>query len=240
MSTADFSILIPVYNEEECLIPNIGKLLLFLQSHGLNGEVILGSNGSTDATLCAGELLQEVYPQRIRFFHLEERGVVGEVYKNAVRVASSPLLITMDMDLSVELEFIPMAIGLLDRYDLVVGSKQSGSQERSVWRRFGSGLFIFCAQVMLNLGYDDYSLGAKAYRIEKIKPFVNNISKDTNYVLDLISRSSRAGLAITVLPVGCQDFRRSRFNLVREAFVRFSHLFRLWLRQNLDGQNPHL
>ena len=234
MPSPDFSILIPVYNEEKCLVPNLLKLLVFLRDRGLNAEIILGSNGSTDSTVYLGRLLQEADPERIRFFHLKKRGAVGDVFRQTIRMARSPLLISLDMDLSVDLDFIPRAVGLLDRYDIVVGSKQAGSQKRSTLRKFGSGLFVLCAQALLNLKYDDYSLGAKAYRIGKTACLANGISRDTNYVLDLICRGSRAGLPMTVLPVGCRDFRKSRFNLVTEAFVRFSHLFGLWLRQLME------
>ena len=90
-------------------------------------------------------------------------------------------------------------------------------------------MFIFFAQAALDLPYDDYSLGAKAYRIEKVRPLARGISEDTNYVLEIILRSRRSGLPIAVLPVSCRDGRKSRFNLPREAITRFSHLFRTWL-----------
>ncbi len=232
----DLSILIPLYNEEACLIPNLRRLIFFLRDCGLDGEIILGSNGSTDATIFIGNMLSEIDPARIRFFHMEERGVVGAVFKRASAMASSPALISMDMDLSVELEFIPKALALLERRDLVIGSKQSGSQHRSTWRRMGSAAFILCAQKLLGLPYDDYSLGAKAYRLDRVKPWTARLSDDTNYVLELIFECRRAGLSIAVLPVLCDDWRSSRFRLLKEALVRFTHLFRLCLKQLKTGR----
>ncbi|ABK19751.1 glycosyltransferase family 2 protein [Syntrophobacter fumaroxidans] len=230
MTTYDFTVLIPVYNEEECLVPNVAKLLRFFRDRALRGEIILGSNGSTDATVFLGNLLGQAKPLPIRFFHLERRGTVGVVYRKALDLAASPFLISLDMDLSVDLEFVPRALDLLRQHDLVVGSKRSGSQRRSAWRRLGSHLFILCAQLLLNLPYDDYSLGAKAYRIDKVRPLAENISEDTNYVLEILCASRRAGLSTVVLPVACRDYRRSRFNLLKEAVVRFSHLFGTWFR----------
>ncbi|MEN6440812.1 MAG: glycosyltransferase family 2 protein [Syntrophobacter sp.] len=229
MNPPDFTVLIPVYNEEECLIPNVGRLLRFFRERGLNGEIMLGSNGSTDATLTIGGLFN-ASPLPVRFFHLERRRAVGEVFRTALHAAASPLLISMDMDLPVDLEFITEALHLLQRHDLIVGSKQSGLQQRSAWRRLGSGLFILFAQTALSLPYDDYSLGAKAYRISSVKPLSEGLSFDTNYVLEIIHASRRAGLSIAVLPVACWDYRKSRFNLVQEALTRFSHLFRTWIR----------
>lgn len=229
MPAPDFSILIPLYNEQESLIRNIGRLLRFLESQGLNAEILLGSNGSTDATAPIGRMLQEAFPGKIRFFQIDGRALVGEVFVRAAEMASSPILISIDADLPIDLEFIPGALKLLGENDIVVGSKLSGSQERSFHRILASRFYIACARVLLGLPYDDYSIGAKAYIIEPVRPLLGEIANDTNYVLDLLLAARRRGLSITVLSVACSDLRSSRFRLFREGLVRFSHLFRVWV-----------
>jgi cellulose synthase/poly-beta-1,6-N-acetylglucosamine synthase-like glycosyltransferase len=223
------SIVIPLYNEQDTLIPSLRKLLLFLQDEGLDAEIILGSNGSTDATVKIGRMVEAIRPGRISFFHINSRGAVGQVFKMAVALVSAPVLISMDIDLSVDLEFITRAWGLLRTNDLVVGSKKSGTQSRSTARLLGSKLFILCAKVLLRLPYDDYSIGAKAYKLSSVRPLLLGMSQDTNYVLDLLCRAQVAGLKIEVLPIACADWRKSRFRLLREALTRFLYLFRLWI-----------
>ena len=225
------SLVIPVYNEQDTLIPNLRKLLFFFRDKGIDAEIIIGSNGSTDATVEIGRMIESIRPGRIGFFHLSSRGAVGEVFRIAAGLASAPVIISMDMDLSVDLEFITSALDLLRTADVVVGSKKSGAQSRSAVRLLGSKLFILCAGVLLRLPYDDYSIGAKAYRVSSVRPLLPGMSDDTNYVLDLLCRARRAGLRIEVLPIACSDWRRSRFRLFREALTRFLHLFRLWMRQ---------
>lgn len=221
-------IAIPLYNEQDILIPNLRKLLLFLQDRGLDAEIILGSNGSTDATVEIGRMVEAIRPERISFFHVKSRGDVGRVFKIAAALVSAPVLISMDMDLSVDLEFITRAWDLLRTCDLVVGSKKSGAQSRSFVRRLGSELFILCARVLLRLAYDDYSIGAKAYKVSSVRPLLRGISDGTDYVLDLLCRAKNSGLKIEVLPIACADWRKSRFRLFREALTRFLYLFRLW------------
>lgn len=230
MADPRFSILIPLYNEERCLVPNLRRLLAFLAQRGLHAEILLGSNGSTDATVSIMEMLRQAAPETIHAFHIEERGLVGRVFAMAARMASSPFLISIDADLSVDLEFIPNALALLEGCDIVVGSKQSGRQKRSVVRLLGSRLFILCAQALLGLQYDDYSIGAKGYRLEQARPLLAGISEDTGYVLDILYKAHRGGLCVAVLPVACTDWRKSRFRLLREGLVRFSHLFRVWIK----------
>ncbi len=228
------SILVPLYNEQETLIPNLRKLLLFLRDEGLDAEVILGSNGSTDATLEICGIIESVLPGRIGFFHVNSRGALGLVFKKAAELVSAPLMISMDIDFPVALGFITRALELLKRCDLVVGSKKCGTQRRSPLRLFGSKLFNLCARVLLRLPYDDYSTSAKAYRVSSVRPLLRGISDDTNYVLDLLCRAQRAGLRIEVYPVACADWRTSRFRLLREASVRFAYLFRLWIGKSKE------
>jgi hypothetical protein len=225
------SLVIPVYNEQETLVASLRRLLLFFQDEGIDAEIIIGSNGSTDATVEIGRMIEPIRPGRISFFHIKSRGAVGEVFKIAAGLTSAPVIISMDMDLSVDLEFITSALDLLRTTDVVVGSKKSGAQSRSPVRLLGSKLFILCAGVLLRLPYDDYSIGAKAYRASSVQPLLPGMSADTNYVLDLLYRARRAGLSIEVLPIACSDWRKSRFRLFREALTRFHYLFRLWTWQ---------
>jgi hypothetical protein len=148
----------------------------------------------------------------------------------------------LNMDLSVDLEFITSALDLLRTADIVVGSKKSGAQSRSSVRLLGNKLFILCTEIFLRLPYDDYSIGAKAYRVSSVRPLVPGMSNDTSYVLDLLFRAQRAGITIEVLPIACSDWRRSRFRLFREALTRFLYLFRLWIGKSgtacaLDSQS---
>ena len=52
------------------------------------------------------------------------------------------------------------------------------------------------------------------------------------YVLDLVFYVHRDGGRVVQIPVSCEDFRRSRFNLGREAIHKFSNLGRLWWKRN--------
>ena len=65
---------IPLYNEEELLRSKTLELHAFLRQRGEEFEILLGSNGSSDATVSVGERLAAELPE-VRFFHLSK--VVG-------------------------------------------------------------------------------------------------------------------------------------------------------------------
>lgn len=223
-----FTIGIPVYNEEAILVANTERLLAFLDGLGREYEVIIGSNGSTDSTTTLGVDLSRRFP-RVSFFHVPQRGV-GIAFREFVRRARYPFLLSVDMDLSVDLSFVSVALDLLETHDIVVGSKKLGNQKRTLIRKFASDTFLQAVRLLLGLRYDDYSIAAKGFRVEVLRRFINRIDAGSSYVLEMCFLTQRAGGRIVQVPVSCEDWRASKFNLAYEALHKYGHLIRLWLR----------
>lgn len=230
------SIFIPVLNEAEIIEGNSRRLLAYLDGLGHEFELVIGSNGSSDATAEIGSALA-AGEERVRFFALEQPGP-GRAFARALGMFKGRTLITLDMDMSVDLEFIPRALELLEEHEVVVGSKQQGRQERSAARIAGSGMYIACARLLLGLPYQDYSLGAKAFSRRVLERFPAAVDQHTAYVANLIFAAHQAGLPIAELPVSCTDTRASRFNLGHEALYRLAWMLKLFWRGRLLKRFP--
>jgi glycosyltransferase involved in cell wall biosynthesis len=222
-----FSVVIPVYNEEVILVDNVRRLVAYLDQLHTPYEIIIGSNGSSDRTPELGRGLQKEYPD-VKFFHLQEKGP-GAAFGKAVSLALYDHIISVDMDLSVDLNFIRRANELLDEYSVVVGSKRMGTQDRSAVRKLASNLFIFSAIMLLGLSYDDYSLAAKAYRKKVLLDCADRIGSGTFYVVEILNYALKNEYMTAQIPARCHDDRKSRFNLLHEGVYRFGNLFKLWL-----------
>lgn len=227
--TQGLTVFIPVYNEEAVLEANLRTLFRFLDGFGAPCEVLVASNGSTDATVGILEKIAVDLP-RLRFFHLPEKGV-GAAFKEGVRMGSFEYLVTVDMDLSINLDFILQAHELLGSHELVIGSKITGDQQRSALRKAASGAFIALAKSLLGIGFHDYSIAAKAYRRDMVERYIHRMDDLTFYVVQLVFHAHRDGARIIEVPVSCRDTRGSRFNLLHEGFYKFGKLFLLWLRE---------
>lgn len=230
MSYLPFTVGIPVYNEEELIEANAVRLLEFLGSLGSPFEIIIGSNGSTDRTVELGQALAARFPN-VHFFHVPERGV-GGVFRRFVREARYDILISLDMDLSIDLDFVTRALEAMRTHDIVVGSKNMGSQKRSLLRVAASTLFVTCARWLLKIDYADYSIAAKAFRRPLIERYEYLIGGGTAYVIDMVYYVSRDGGRVIQIPVNCEDRRQSKFNLIHEGFYKFYNLGRLWWQRN--------
>jgi glycosyltransferase involved in cell wall biosynthesis len=232
----EFSVLIPVYNEEEVLAKNVGRLMNYLESQGLyDYRIIVCSNGSTDSTDRIGADLQAKYPDRFTFISIPERGV-GLAFREMVSLAKTEKLVSIDVDLTSDLGFIPECVSLLGESSLVIGSKRKGTQERQWYRLLISGVFIGLVRMLLGLSYDDYSIGTKGYRRSDIIDYVGGIDHGSSYVIEMVYYVERARKNISVVPVYCNDNRASRFNIVHEIFYRFRNLVGLWWRVRVCGK----
>jgi len=232
MKNAQISVLIPVYNEEKILGQNTKKLINFLKKRNVEFEILICSNGSTDSTVKKGKQLEKRFGEKVKFFSLPERGV-GHAFKKNVLEARYNNLISVDMDLSVDLSFIERSTELLKEYDIIIGSKQVGKQRRSLMRIIMSSTFILLTRVLLGIDYTDYSMAAKAFKRKIIMKHLDKITSGSSYVINMIYLAKRDGYKIKEIPVLCEDKRQSKFNLFHEVFHRFSNLVLLFLQEKL-------
>ena len=224
MHTNSCTIFIPLLNEEEIISGNTDRLLKFMEQRKIQCELILGSNGSTDSTPDIIENLASRYPN-VKAFHMDIKGP-GLAFSRAVQMASYEYIVSQDADLAVELEFIPLAISLLNNCEIAIGCKRMSIQNRTFFRKLGSNFFIFVTAVLLDVGAADFSIGAKAYRRSFVMSHLNRLDTGTAYVLELVYWAVTQGQRVIEVPVQCSDTRRSRFSLPKEAHHKFSHLFR--------------
>ena len=226
-----FTIIIPVYNEQRIIVQNTKKLISYLNRFKTKYEIFLGSNGSTDKTLDLALQLKKRFPHIIKVIAFRNKGV-GRVFKKAVQDARYDQIISVDMDLSIELDFISNALKLFKEYDIIIGSKKMGRQERHLLRKLPSTVFILFVKILLGMKFRDYSMAAKAYRRQAIINHLDKLDHGSSYVIDLIYYAKRDKRRIIEIPVKCHDRRKSKFNLYHEITYRFWNLIKLWA-QNL-------
>jgi glycosyltransferase involved in cell wall biosynthesis len=227
-----FSIIIPVYNEEEIIVKNTRKLISYLSRVKSPYEIILCNNGSSDSTMEKGIELQKKFPKKVKFISIDEKGV-GFAFRKSVLSASYNDLISIDMDLAIDLGFIPKCFDLLKKYSVVVGSKTAGSQKRTLYRKIISDTFILLTKLMLGLNFTDYSMGAKGYRKSDIIDRIQCVDHGSFYVIDIIYHVKKKGKKMVEIPTMCYDTRNSKFNLFHEVIYRGGKLLTFCLRNRI-------
>ncbi|MER3423987.1 MAG: glycosyl transferase family 2, partial [Nitrospiraceae bacterium] len=211
---AAISIIIPVYNEEQILVPAVGSLVTGLASLPLAYEVILCENGSTDRTLAQAQLLSREDPH-IRVIHLPFPSY-GHALKAGIEHARFDRLVLLNLDLC-DLEFLARASALLDRYDCVVGSKTApGScDERPFVRRMITRLFNGFLWLVFGFEGSD-THGVKAFRRHRVLPLVRACATQAElFDTELVLRGHRHGLTWCEIPIAVRECRPARTSVLR-------------------------
>ncbi len=87
------SILIPAYNEESCIVRRIDEFTAMLAATGLDGEIIVISDGSTDRTAA---LARERAGQSVKVLDLQQNVGKAEALAYAREVARGDVLVLAD------------------------------------------------------------------------------------------------------------------------------------------------
>ena len=141
---ADFTVVIPAFDEAPVIPDLVRELRAAFERHGLDGEVLLVDDGSTDGT---AEIAEREAAGWERFRVLRHRRNLGktEAMMTAADAASEELIILFDADLQHTPDEIPRFLAKLDEgWDIVTGRKVGSYDKRavsSVYNRLSRRIF---------------------------------------------------------------------------------------------------
>ncbi|MBI3287407.1 MAG: glycosyltransferase family 2 protein [Chloroflexi bacterium] len=225
-------VVIPVYNEQDDLEPNINTLVAFLRTRCPYGwRVIVADNASTDRTPeIAGELVRR-YPGEVEFLHLEQKGR-GRALKAAWLRSDADVVSYMDVDLSTNLEaFLPLIDALLvDGYEISIGSRLAkGAQVTRRWKREvlsrGYNLLI---KLLFRNRFSDAQCGFKALTRRAARELLPQV-QDHSWFFDteLLLRAEQINFRIFEVPVEWIEDLGSRVDILRTAWEDLRGLIRV-------------
>src|SRR5690348_6343190 len=162
------SIVIPVYNEQDSLLPLHERLSTALENVGADYEVILVNDGSTDAT---DANLRTIAAKDSRYKVVSFRRNFGQTaaMMAGFDFASGDIIIPLDGDLQNDPADIPRLVSKLNEgYDVVSGwrrDRQDATLQRTLPSRAANWLISRISGVRLH----DYGCSLKAYRRDVLK-----------------------------------------------------------------------
>lgn len=135
------TVVIPVYNEESQICENIGVIRKTLQGTGMDFNILLIDDGSTDGTWFRLKMLSEEIPE-IKALRFSRNFGKEAALSAGLEAAEGDACIIMDSDLQHPPSLIPEMIRLWkeDGYEVVEGVKAVRAKE-SIINKAGAGLF---------------------------------------------------------------------------------------------------
>ena len=228
------SIVVPAYNEEG----RIGKMLeaylpYFAGRYGIEVEVIVSVNGSTDRTEEVVHGLQARYSQLSMIVEPRPIGKGGAVLAGGA-VARGDLIGFVDADGATPPEAFDDLVKNIGGAGLIIASRRlpgSVVHPRQPWpRRVASRIFNFLVRWLFKLQITDTQCGAKLMTAEAWRAIMPCIGLTRwAFDVDMLFKTRRAGYRIVEIPTTWSDVAGSKLQVGRVSFQMFVAICRLRL-----------
>jgi glycosyltransferase involved in cell wall biosynthesis len=208
----DLSVVIPLYNEGECIRLLYTSLKAICDGLGLNYELIFIDDGSTDATY---RLLADLHRQdpTVRVITLRRNYGQTPAMAAGFAYAKGQIIVSMDGDLQNDPADIPRLLSKVEEgYDVVCGWRKD--RQDTFWtRRLPSVVANWIIGRMTGVRVHDNGCSLKAYRASVIK----NVALYGEMHRFIPAMSTLAGARITEIMVKHHPRRlgRSKYGLGR-------------------------
>jgi len=224
------SIIIPAYNEEKRLGPNLKPVLKYLDAHFPDHELIIVDDGSTDNTVQTVSKAIVDEPKAKLIAYKPNRGK-GYAVRTGVLASHGDTVLFMDADLSTPLEEIPKIIDLLKNYDIVIGSRGISKvvKPAPIHRRLASFIFDQIKYFMVGLRrFKDTQCGFKVFSGSIARQlFAKGQIDRFMFDVEILYQAERRGLRIGEMPVAWADVPGSHVHFFEGVVNMFLDLWRI-------------
>jgi len=232
-----FSVAVPCYNEATRIGDTVRATLDYLSTESPDAELIVVNDGSTDATASiVREALVGAKVQTRLLENFPNRGK-GAAVRSGLLVATKPIGLFFDADLSTPLSEIPKVIEPIAKgdVDLAFGSRALDRKLigiRQPWRREQAGrVFNMIVRLATGMPFWDTQCGFKAFRLDVCRPILEK-AQTAGFAFDVefLFRAYRAGLRLREVPVRWNHAEGSKVHVIHDSLrmLREVIALRMW------------
>ncbi len=231
----EFSIVIPAYNESERIAGPLSAVLEFVSTNGINAEVIVVDDGSTDDTAKVAESVFATMPDiATRVIRYDENRGKGYAVKTGLVAAEGDIALFTDADLSTPIDEMSKLIDPIrsGTFDVTFGSR---ALDRSLigthqpWlREQGGKVMNLIIRVMSGLPFYDTQCGFKAFNMLKFRPLLDVMTIDRfGFDIEFLFVANYHGLHLAEIPVRWNDVAGSKVSVLRDTRRMISELMQI-------------
>ncbi len=217
----EVSILMPCLNEAETIEVCVRKAKGYLESRGIDGEVIVADNGSTDGSQAlATDAGARVVP-------VPSRGY-GAALLGGIQAARGNLMIMGDADDSYDFTALdPFVEKLRAGYDLVMGNRFLGGIRADAMPRlhryFGNPVLTGLGRLLFRSPLGDFHCGLRGFRRKAIMSLALT-SPGMEFASEMVVKATLRNLRIAEVPTTLSPDGRSRRPHLRSWRDGWRHL----------------
>ena len=210
------SIVLATFNERENIVETIGSIFRHL---GDAAEVIVVDDDSPDGTWHLAEDLNHPRVKVIR--RVGTRGLAS-AFNRGILETRGAIVGWMDADMCMPPDMLPGMVALLEKYDVVVGSRYApgGRDDRTFLRVAASRMINGLASLVLGFGIRDYDSGFVVLRravFDKVSLIPTGYGA---YFMEFLYTCRRKGLTVHEVPYAFRD-RQKGISKSAPSLLRF-------------------
>jgi len=236
-------IVIPVYNEEECLRRNIGILRDYLKEVAtFSWKIIIADNASTDSTSRIGQELGSLY-EGVEYLRVPAKGR-GLALRTAFMRSESDIVSYMDVDISTNLSYFKLLVeGIACGFDIATGTRlmQGSRVKREIGREVISRTYNLMIKCLFFTKFSDAQCGFKAVRTDIAKKMIPLI-ENNNWFFDteLLLLAEYHKYRIFEVPVEWVEDLKTKVHIAKTVIEDILGLLRmrLTIREKVSGVSP--
>jgi glycosyltransferase involved in cell wall biosynthesis len=174
---ADLTIVIPAFNEADAIGPVLTRLAAVMAASGVEHEILVVDDGSTDGTRHEVQALLGKIPTLRIIEHEQNRGY-GAALKSGILAADSPVVGITDADGTYPNDRLPELFRMLvaRHADMVVGSRTGQNVNIPLVRRPAKAVLRLLANYITGTKIPDLNSGLRVFRTEPVIERFNLIS----------------------------------------------------------------
>lgn len=233
----NISVVIPAYNEEKRIGPTLQKIIKYLKSHFNKYEIIVLNDCSTDLT---NKIVSKYMNKKqnknnqnnVRIIQSEKNEGKGNSIKKGILAAKYPLVLFSDADLATPIEELDKLIKFIDKYDVVIASrnmKDSDVRTKQPFYRVLLGkTFPKLVSLIVLRGFKDTQCGFKLFKTSKAKKIVSLQTLNRfAFDVEILFIAKKLGYKIKEVPVVWIDKKDSKVHPVKDSLKMFADLLRI-------------
>jgi glycosyltransferase involved in cell wall biosynthesis len=215
------SAVIPCLNEEQTLGTCIQKAFRSFHELGVEGEVVVADNGSTDRSV------EIAHSLGARVVHERRKGY-GSALIRGINESSGEIIVMADADESYDWAAIaPLVRKVSEGYDLVMGNRFRGGIRPGAMpklhRYLGNPVLSLIARIAFRSGIGDFHCGMRAFTRDAFTRMQLRTS-GMEFATEMIANAAHQKLRIAEVPVVLYPDKRNRAPHLRSFRDGWRHL----------------
>lgn len=228
----EISIIIPAFEERDRLGDSARTILRYIADSGLDAELIIVDDGSSDDTAAIGRVACAEFPTvRSKVIRYDENRGKGFAVKTGLETAEGDIALFSDADLSTPITELPKLVDPIrnDEFDVTFGSR---ALDRSLigthqpWRREQGGkVFNLIVRTLTGLPFWDTQCGFKAFNMKKFGPLLAKMTIERfGFDVEFLFVANLKGLRLKEIPVRWDHDERTKVNVFRDSRRMFNEV----------------